>query len=222
MASLKNTQFCHVCQIPPTTTKTHYTHYGGICCFKCKAFFKYCHDKNYVDEDGKIKYKCVRKGESFTQCEVHHQGKQMCKKCRYLKCVQIGMEGDLIRKGSEREKYIRKKLTGFKKKTTDNHQILHDISQAYNSSFQTIIRNNNLVWLVKEGHQPGIHWTKKHSEVLIDMMNLHANVVQDMVSNLDLFKSLCHEDQKMLMDNNAKLFKYYVMARYFNHSNSSR
>ena len=130
MASLKNTQFCHVCHIPPTTTRTHYNHYGGICCFKCKAFFKYCHDKNYVDEDGRIKYKCVKKGESLTQCEVHHQGKQMCKKCRYLKCVQIGMEGVLIRKGSEREKYIRKKLTGFKKKTTDNHQILQDISQG--------------------------------------------------------------------------------------------
>ena len=91
-----------------------------------------------------------------------------------------------------------------------------------NSSFETIIRNNNLFQLVKEGHQPGIHWTKKHSEALIDMMNLHANVVLDMVSRLDLFRSLCQEDQKMLMESNAKLFKYYVMARYFNHSNSSR
>ena len=224
MASLEDYYVCQVCRnVPSDTTKTHYKHYGGICCFNCKSFFKYCNDKNYVDEDGRIKYKCVKKGQGNTQCEIHYQAKQQCKKCRYIKCLQIGMDKDLIRKGTERQKYTRKKLTGFKKKPIDNHKIMEDICQAYSSSLETIIiKDNNLVKFVKDGHQPGKHWTKRHSEALIDVMNLHGNVVLDMVSKLDLLKSLCQADQKMLMDNNAKLYKYYIMARYFSHYNSNR
>ena len=215
MESLEN---CHVCHIPPSDNKVHYKHYGGLCCFKCKAFFKYSRDRNLAEANGRSKYKCINnKG---GPCEVHYQAEKKCKKCRYAKCVQIGMDGDLIRQGSERQKYTRQKLTGFKRKPSDSHQIVQDIAQAYDSSLEKTIRDNDLTRFLQAGHQPGVHWTKRHSDALIEVMNLHSKMVVDMVSNLDMFKTLCPEDQKVLIDNNAKLYKYYIMARYFTHHNS--
>ena len=222
MESLEN--FCHVCQMPPSDpTKVHYKHYGGLCCFNCKAFFKYSRDKNLVDENGRSRYKCIKKGGGMTPCEVHYQAKKKCKKCRYDKCVQIGMDGDLIKQGTERQKYTRKILIGFKRKQpSDNHKILEDIVQAYESSFENTIKDNNLTQFLRAGHQPGIHWTKRHSDAMIEVINLHSNIVVEMVSKLDLFKTtLCPEDQKVLIDNNAKLYKYYIMARYFTHHSSN-
>ena len=200
---------CQVCEFP---SRKIYRHYNGLVCFKCKAFFKYCHDHGNVDPSGNISYKCKGSG---TGCEIHYQGK-MCKKCRFDKCVEIGMDFKLIKQGMQRHKYTRKKLLGFK------HTPYERIVQAHRSSLAAIIQPNNLTRFLKDGHRPGIHWTKRHSEAMLEVLNLHELVVIDLVTKLDLFKSLGSHDQKILTDNNAKLYKFYIMARYLTQMNTDK
>lgn len=58
-------------------------HYGGICCYSCKAFFRRAsqtgNDKNY---------KC-KKDEN---CVVSVANRRSCQYCRFMKCLAIGMK----------------------------------------------------------------------------------------------------------------------------------
>jgi len=57
-------------------------HYGGICCYSCKAFFR------RAVQSGKDKvYRCKRSGD----CQVSVASRRSCQKCRFLKCIAVGM-----------------------------------------------------------------------------------------------------------------------------------
>jgi len=57
-------------------------HYGGICCYSCKAFFR------RAVQSGKDKvYRCKRSG----NCQVSLESRRSCQKCRFLKCLSVGM-----------------------------------------------------------------------------------------------------------------------------------
>jgi len=58
-------------------------HYGGICCYSCKAFFRRAsqtgNDKNY---------KCKKDQD----CVVSVANRRACQYCRFMKCIEIGMK----------------------------------------------------------------------------------------------------------------------------------
>ena len=62
-------------------------HYGGICCYSCKAFFR------RAVQSGKDKaYSCKRQ----SRCEVSVNTRRGCQKCRFEKCLSIGMTGSWV------------------------------------------------------------------------------------------------------------------------------
>merc|ERR1712133_31902 len=69
---------CHVCG----DRAIAHMHYGGICCYSCKAFFR------RAVQSGKDKvYRCKRSG----NCQVSLESRRSCQKCRFLKCLSVGM-----------------------------------------------------------------------------------------------------------------------------------
>jgi len=57
-------------------------HYGGICCYSCKAFFR-----RAVQSGKDLRYKCKGDG----TCPVTVTNRRGCQKCRFEKCKEIGM-----------------------------------------------------------------------------------------------------------------------------------
>lgn len=76
-------QPCHVCG----DRAIAHLHYGGICCYSCKAFFR------RAVQSGKDKmYKCKRDSD----CEVSVNTRRGCQKCRLEKCRSIGMTASWV------------------------------------------------------------------------------------------------------------------------------
>ncbi|RUS87101.1 hypothetical protein EGW08_005177, partial [Elysia chlorotica] len=75
---------CRVCSAPSSGF-----HFGALTCEGCKGFFR-----RMVNEREPGTYSCGRGG----NCEVNSMTRNMCKACRYAKCLQIGMciEGSRI------------------------------------------------------------------------------------------------------------------------------
>lgn len=63
-------------------------HYGGMCCYSCKAFFR-----RVVNTSKAAKYKC-RSGSN--RCDVSLANRRSCQACRYKKCVAAGMKPGLV------------------------------------------------------------------------------------------------------------------------------
>uniref|UniRef100_A0A8R1DXT4 Nuclear receptor domain-containing protein n=2 Tax=Caenorhabditis japonica TaxID=281687 RepID=A0A8R1DXT4_CAEJA len=71
-------------------------HYGVVACFGCKGFFRRTvrAGKNYV---------CRYNG----KCRIDKAGRNVCRSCRFQKCLEVGMEPDAIR--PDRDKTGRQK-----------------------------------------------------------------------------------------------------------------
>lgn len=62
-------------------------HYGGVCCYSCKAFFR------RATQTGKDKkYKC----KSDKQCTITYTNRRSCQFCRFYKCLEIGMKPNWV------------------------------------------------------------------------------------------------------------------------------
>ncbi|VDM40862.1 unnamed protein product [Toxocara canis] len=79
-------QLCVVCGDEATGL-----HYRAITCEGCKGFFRRTAQK-------KIEYVCKEN----EQCEINKTTRNVCQRCRYLKCIQSGMSTDLVLNESER------------------------------------------------------------------------------------------------------------------------
>ena len=101
-------QPCHVCGDKAIA----HLHYGGICCYSCKAFFR------RAVQSGKDKmYKCKRDSD----CEVSVNTRRGCQKCRLEKCRSIGMTASWVLSDEQCE--IRfGKGKGGKRKVEDSNQ----------------------------------------------------------------------------------------------------
>lgn len=73
---------CPVCFYEAPEGSKHYTHYGAICCFSCKAFFRRLHRENLVES-----LECKTGG----NCDLMTGKRTACKKCRYLQCLVVGL-----------------------------------------------------------------------------------------------------------------------------------
>lgn len=78
---------CHVCQAPSKSFKPHNVHYGGICCLSCKSFF---HRSTF--HGTKESFQCAKSN----ACLLNYNDRFKCQKCRYDKCLAIGMNPNLV------------------------------------------------------------------------------------------------------------------------------
>lgn len=83
---------CHVCG-----DKSTGSHFGGISCESCKAFFRRSVQRNRFED-----YKCSYSGE----CKMNTNTRKICQFCRYKRCLGIGMRPKWVLSDDERhQKY---------------------------------------------------------------------------------------------------------------------
>ena len=92
-------KFCQICNEKPKNNGVHYTHYGAVCCFSCKAFFRRIIRQEYNQR---------RKCRFQNTCDFQDSKKPKCKKCRFEKCLKAGLNPDKVLGIEERRKYARK------------------------------------------------------------------------------------------------------------------
>jgi hypothetical protein len=80
---------CHVCGDKQTGS-----HFGGISCESCKAFFRRSVQRNRC-----LSYKCAYNG----NCTMNVITRKMCQFCRYNTCLNIGMKSKWVLSDHERE-----------------------------------------------------------------------------------------------------------------------
>merc|ERR1719427_2456493 len=71
---------CLICNGPAAA----HQHYGAVCCYSCRAFFRRGISRSYV---------CVR-GDDL--CQVNSITRTNCKRCRYARCLAVGMKPELV------------------------------------------------------------------------------------------------------------------------------
>ncbi|KAJ1364146.1 hypothetical protein KIN20_024166 [Parelaphostrongylus tenuis] len=91
VANTEESTICSVC-----CDEASGRHYGVVACFGCKGFFR----------------RTVRAGKSYIcrydqKCRIDKAGRNVCRSCRYQKCLDVGMEPDAIR--PDRDKTGRQK-----------------------------------------------------------------------------------------------------------------
>ena len=74
---------CHVCGDKAIA----HLHYGGICCYSCKAFFR-----RAVQNGKEATYRC----KAGSECEVSQLTRRGCQKCRFDKCLRVGMTASWV------------------------------------------------------------------------------------------------------------------------------
>ena len=83
---------CHVCG-----DKSTGSHFGGLSCESCKAFFR-----RSVQNDRHVEYKCTYQN----TCEMNINTRKICQACRYRNCLNIGMKPKWVLSDTERlQKY---------------------------------------------------------------------------------------------------------------------
>ncbi|KAG1714164.1 Vitamin D3 receptor B [Nymphon striatum] len=70
------------------------SHFGGICCDSCKAFFR-----RAVKSNSHKKFICA----SFRHCSVIGDRRKFCQACRFRKCLAIGMKPMWVRTAESSE-----------------------------------------------------------------------------------------------------------------------
>lgn len=88
---------CQICHVAAKSKLNNQLHYGAVCCMSCKAFFRRCHR-----EQTKLHtYTC----KTDMKCDLRSIKRHQCKKCRYAKCLKVGMDSNLVLQGEACKKF---------------------------------------------------------------------------------------------------------------------
>ena len=79
------------------TDGKHHLHYGGICCYSCRAFFRRAHQSTKSPS-----FKCRKKRSGSNSsgslyqheninCVIDGSARRQCQLCRYKRCLEIGI-----------------------------------------------------------------------------------------------------------------------------------
>ena len=123
---------CQICSAKAPGSVKFYHHYGAICCYSCKGFFR-----RYTRGETPA-YNCKENG----HCELN-KGRKTCKSCRYQRCLQVGMAPENLLNEEDRKKYThpkkRKKSPNVeeqstKHKSVDNATLIEIIQKSFGES----------------------------------------------------------------------------------------
>jgi len=88
---------CRICG----DSAVRHVHYGGHCCFSCKAFFRRA--VNWQNKNNR-NFQC--KFES--KCEITIKNRKTCQSCRFQKCMTTGMNPSWVLSDEQRKKRFKK------------------------------------------------------------------------------------------------------------------
>ena len=95
--------YCYICYRPESKPRLC-LNYGAWSCNSCRIFFKRCCKVYYIDEYSSLKYSCKT---GLEKCQIFYLNAN-CVKCRYLKCLEKGMDAKKILNQTNRIKYCSK------------------------------------------------------------------------------------------------------------------
>merc|ERR1739838_780919 len=98
---------CGVCGSPATDVH----HYGATSCYSCRAFFR-----RSIGSGKDYRY-CSRKTDA---CVVDAVSRTNCKKCRFQKCLQVGMKPEKVDRVRKKNKIIKTEIK--EEIIEENHQ----------------------------------------------------------------------------------------------------
>jgi len=131
---------CLICTGPAAV----HQHYGAICCYSCRAFFRRGITRNYV---------CVR-GDNM--CQVTSITRTNCKRCRYIRCLSVGMKPELVDATLKRKQEERRR------------QEMIDISQEM--GIQTVIAGH------QEVSRPSVPTAEQVLQAVQEIQHPHSDV----------------------------------------------
>ncbi|XGW11591.1 hypothetical protein V3C99_012795, partial [Haemonchus contortus] len=139
-------------------------HYRAITCEGCKGFFRRTSQR-------RLTYTC----KSGEKCEINKQTRNVCQRCRYLKCTAAGMSADLVLNEDERvqkrelikenreRRHLEQLLAIIKGPPLDeNHQkeLLYEIDLITNSYCRNIDQPINQSMRSNKGNEPDSQLTE--------------------------------------------------------------
>jgi hypothetical protein len=222
------TIICQICIEKARPNEKYYCHYGGICCLSCKAFFRRCH--RYGNNP-----KLLKCPTNWNNCDISESVKRTkCKKCRYDKCVQVGLDGTkVLIDEQDRKKYSHpkkkkksipenpeiKSKNNLEPKEEEEQQkssnfIMDSISLTYSLAIAGSNMDQDVLSDVVLGHVVPEEWTNDQSLSFLTCLNLVTREFETFAKFRIHFKTLCPIDQHLLMKKNGRLLEQYILARY--------
>jgi vitamin D3 receptor len=120
---------CHVCG-----DKSTGSHFGGISCESCKAFFRRSVQRNRFED-----YKCSYSGE----CKMNTNTRKICQFCRYKRCLGIGMRPKWVLSDDERHQKYGNRRKQNKIIQKDSTEETHQQQQQTVKSTETVTINDS-------------------------------------------------------------------------------
>jgi len=126
-------------------------HYGAICCYSCRAFFRRGILRNYS---------CVRADNS---CQVNSITRTNCKKCRFARCLEVGMRPELVDASLRR------------KQEEKRRQEILDIQQEMGiQTVEDLESESQAVTGMMQLHQGLVHGDPGQQAVILQHQNSHS------------------------------------------------
>uniref|UniRef100_A0A914DWL0 Uncharacterized protein n=1 Tax=Acrobeloides nanus TaxID=290746 RepID=A0A914DWL0_9BILA len=154
----ETTTICSVCN-----DEASGRHYGVVACFGCKGFFRRTVRSNKV-------YTCRYE----ERCQIDKAGRNICRSCRFRKCLEVGMEPDAIR--PDRDKTGRQKNP--RRSTSQASQNTNEGNRLYSCSELSNVKSEDV-----ENRSPSTNSsiTEKDLRSTCESTAMHAE--KDMVIN---------------------------------------
>ena len=101
--------------------------------------------------------------------------------------------------------------------TTSLKSMSHRIQEVQNTFYEVYAKvhhNQILIDHLIAGHLSVDSWSSTHSSAFMELVNINVPFMYHFASKQKNFNTLEKKDQKLLLGQNAKLFREYVIARY--------
>lgn len=125
---------CHVCG----DKAVPHIHYGGQCCFSCKAFFRRVVN-TYFNTGASTKtdqLKATAAAElrcrASDNCQISPETRRTCQACRYKKCLSVGMKASWVLSTEEKRQRFRQRQQKQQQKSDTP-----EVDQQQQPSFST-------------------------------------------------------------------------------------
>eukprot|EP00095_Tigriopus_kingsejongensis_P005278 snap_masked-scaffold464_size163657-processed-gene-0.15 protein:Tk05278 transcript:snap_masked-scaffold464_size163657-processed-gene-0.15-mRNA-1 annotation:"nuclear receptor subfamily 1 group i member 2-like" len=213
-SSMKGPRNCDVCTIL-IDTKHASIHYGALTCYSCRAFFR-----RSLQKTRKPEFKCFKVGD----CDITPKSRRKCQKCRFQKCLEVGMKIEMVLTDTQKERRFRKFLAKKRKHSNSQEPSSGDSSCPSEDFYglestgfaneQRRISHENACLLSKfqEFHTGAASLSQREFQGLLGVLTL---LFRSFAQTLPEFRSLTVDEQTTLIDANKHSFLAYLLARYF-------
>lgn len=123
---------CRICG----DSAVRHVHYGGHCCFSCKAFFRRA--VNWQNKNNRT-FQCKFEN----KCEITIRNRKTCQSCRFQKCMTTGMNPSWVLSEEQRKKRFKKYRDGSGEGGEETELSPANSQDSENENGLNIDRNGN-------------------------------------------------------------------------------